>query len=82
MYKRHANSFWLDVPHHRAKMKRKTNPKRKLKMQISKKESTTDYSFLKFKKEQRKRKKGKILAKNQNNSADNLSSLTLVRDFS
>ena len=81
LYRRNANTFWLDVPHHRAMMKKKVHPKGKLTMPTLKKGCSTVVVVKKFIKEQRKkRKKRNVFTENQNTAANNPNSLSLVRD--
>lgn len=81
LYKRNANTFWLDVPHHRAMMKKKVHQKGKLTMPTPKKGCSTSVVVEKLTKEQRKkRKKKNVLTENQNIAANKPNSLSLVRD--
>lgn len=81
LYKRNANTFWLDVPHHRAMMKKKVHPKRKLTMPTPKKGCDTVAVVEKLIKEhKKKRKKRNVLTENQNTPANNPNFLSLVRD--
>lgn len=81
LYKRNANTFWLDVPHHRAMMKKKVHLKGKLTMPTLKKGCTTVVVVKKLIKEQRKkRKKRNVFTVNQKTAANNPNSLSLVRD--
>ncbi|XP_022299017.2 sterile alpha motif domain-containing protein 9-like isoform X2 [Crassostrea virginica] len=78
LYKRNANTFWLDVPHHRAMMKKKVHLKGKLTMPTLKKGCTTVVVVKKFIKEQRKkRKKRNVFTVNQKTAANNPNSLSL-----
>lgn len=84
LYKRNANTFWLDVPHHRSMMKmmkKKVHLKGKLAIPTHKKVCNTVMVVEKLIKEQRKkRKKRNVLTENHHTAANNPNSLSLVRD--